>query len=282
MFRCLGHGGGRLLARGDGSGGDWGRGRDAGAGRGVLVERLADAVAAGEQDDAGHDAGQPPGRPAAAGRAGAGRWGAPGGEGRVAASLTPAGLGLVGGGLGALGLGPGGPRKVTPAISADTIADGDIHWIAAERRRLAYRRRLLSENESADFAGSAAGLETTVPCGDSAARTRRRLGGELATDPVGLLGEDDLAACWQAAIAAAIPTEAAADDKDIGVELSRDGLKGLRNLLLALRIAHRDVLGAPHGWTVRRSRRGRGPRQARFISRARNAARATSSRAPIR
>jgi hypothetical protein len=110
----------------------------------------------------------------------------------------------------------------------------------------------------------------------------RRSGGELATDPVGLLGEVDSAACWQAAIAAAIPTEVAADDKDIGVELSRDGVEGLPNLLLAVRIVHRDVLDAPYGWTVCRSRRARGPRQAWFISRARNAARATSSRAPTR
>ena len=200
----------------------------------------------------------------------------------MAASLTPAGLGLVGGASGPLGWVQEAPRKVTPAISADTIADGDIHWIAAERRRLAYRCRLLSENESADFAGSAAGLQTTVPCGDSAARTRRRLGGELATDPVGLLGENDLAALLAGGDRGCDPDEAATDDKDIGVELRRDGLEGLRNLLLALRIVHRVVLRAPHGWTVRRAGRARGPRQAWFIMCARNAARATSSRAPTR
>jgi hypothetical protein len=194
MLRCLGHGGGRLLARGDGSGGDRGRGRDAGAGRGVLVERLADAAAAGEQDEAGHDAAshrdgrRPPGAPAVAGgapQAGRVGWPPPRPQPGWVRSTGPRGP------LAGVQEGPGRSRRQSAPTPSPTAT---FTGLLAERCRLAYRCRLLSENESADFAGSAAGLQTTVPCGDSAARTRRRLGGELATDPVGLLGEDDLAA----------------------------------------------------------------------------------------
>src|SRR4029453_16984509 len=67
-----GHGGGRLLARLDGRG-DRGGVRDAGAGRGgVVVEDLADAVAAGQQDDPGHDGGHPGGGGAVGGAGGGG------------------------------------------------------------------------------------------------------------------------------------------------------------------------------------------------------------------
>src|SRR5215211_6721228 len=59
----LGDGRGRLLARGRrrGTGGRRGRGGNAGPGRGcvVTVEHLADAVAAGQEDDPGDDGGQP-------------------------------------------------------------------------------------------------------------------------------------------------------------------------------------------------------------------------------
>jgi hypothetical protein len=57
-----------------------------------------------------------------------------------------------------------------------------------------------------------------------------RLGGQLTAYPVGLLGEDDLAAQLAGGDCGRDPAKAATDDEDIGAKLGRDGLEGLLNL----------------------------------------------------
>jgi hypothetical protein len=58
---------------------------------------------------------------------------------------------------------------------------------------------------------------------------RYRLGGQLAAHPIGLLGEDDLAAQLAGAERGRNPAKAAADDEDLGAELRRDGPGRLRS-----------------------------------------------------
>jgi hypothetical protein len=77
---------------------------------------------------------------------------------------------------------------------------------------------------------------------------RHRLGGELAAHPVGLLGEDDLAAQLAGGERSRDPAETATNDKNLGVELGRADLQGLVSLRSRL------VLASPAGFGVLESR----------------------------